>query len=1072
MRARRQALTVLAFILLTLATSAWAQDAPDQPAAPVFDVGRLSGIVIDGNDADWETGGLNVKLLGPVDDSFVSMDDLYPRMRLGWDERGLLVLVYVHDDVWVESRGESDLWRNDGVEMFMGAKVGSADWCQWIIAPGMDENQPEVRTSFAERRSDEQLRKLDANITVARTKTDKGYVLEALLPWAALAIEPKEGVEVGLQVIVNDVDAPGQERYFAAWYPGTNTAAFSNLMHRVRLAERPGAPVRARLYSTYDFQQMAAVLAVTAPPMYADHPVSVMDGEREIGVGKLIVDETGWARTRITLPAPPAGKPYMGLDVVLVDASAGTANFPASGLLGQAKLLVDQRAEIVAQYAIDRPWDDLSEASDLIRRHRGMVARAYEWLDTTRLMDSDKRLAGLAEAARIVEAVKGGADYLGAKRNEFTDAYYSTVDGSGQPMVLWVPADYDPAKAYPLMVILHGGGGRPEPNLGREYRRPYLAVQPWARGDTGYRALGEQDVLAALAYVKRWYNVDPARVYVNGGSMGGMGTWAMSTRHPDTYAAAAPLFGTADGLPLENLHNVPIFVMHGGSDWVVAIDHSRYAIDKLQRLGYFAAHKEFPAAGHFIPQGEDFTGDWMLTLRKPDHPKAVTYACESEDQGRAYWLNIRRFADVHQPAMVKAEVLGRGKYQLVTVWPENIEALELDVAGMGVDAAEELLVQVGLTHLTQPAPLPESLLLAKGKDGWQIGQSLPDMNNGPRPYYAGAAAHLFTGEPLLIVRGTAGTADRTAVLAEAADRLSRFSGVPGRENTVTGKLLVKADSEVTDDDLRHFNLILLGTAKDNALVARMAEKLPYAVNDRNELLAGDRELLSLAGAGIRLAYYNPLAPARLIFIVGTDATGPQADRWLAGTSRLLTGSGGDERYAHADLVVQTIGGADRRRMQFDRNWQWRVYPGADQPAPESYASAEAYRQAVARVLRQAGRADFGLVRGAGEDSLAYDAKYFRVADLLTGYTDMRQTLVATVSGADLRQIYRRFVARGSVIAQPQIDPDDIDEKAMYRLAMPPSLTGPLASPRQKNLTNVEAGPDWRQNDLWNALLGR
>src|SRR5205085_1737719 len=72
------------------------------------------------------------------------------------------------------------------------------------------------------------------------------------------------------------------------------------------------------------------------------------------------------------------------------------------------------------------------------------------------------------------------------------------------------------------------------------------------------------DALAALLDdVLAHYKGDPDRVYLTGLSMGGFGTWALAARHPDKFAAIAPICGGGDPATAEKLKDLPTWVFHG-----------------------------------------------------------------------------------------------------------------------------------------------------------------------------------------------------------------------------------------------------------------------------------------------------------------------------------------------------------------------------------------------------------------------------------------------------------------------------------------------------------------------------
>src|SRR5678816_2492216 len=58
-----------------------------------------------------------------------------------------------------------------------------------------------------------------------------------------------------------------------------------------------------------------------------------------------------------------------------------------------------------------------------------------------------------------------------------------------------------------------------------------------------YREAGADDVMRVVDEVTATYSIDPARMTITGPSMGGIGTAWVALRHPDRFAAAAPLCG-------------------------------------------------------------------------------------------------------------------------------------------------------------------------------------------------------------------------------------------------------------------------------------------------------------------------------------------------------------------------------------------------------------------------------------------------------------------------------------------------------------------------------------------------
>ena len=81
--------------------------------------------------------------------------------------------------------------------------------------------------------------------------------------------------------------------------------------------------------------------------------------------------------------------------------------------------------------------------------------------------------------------------------------------------------------------------------------------------------VSERETMAAIAEVRRHYNIDPARMYLTGNSMGGIGTQYLAAKYPDMWAAIAPAGGIAPwSYPYGRLRDfrVAVLYVHGERD--------------------------------------------------------------------------------------------------------------------------------------------------------------------------------------------------------------------------------------------------------------------------------------------------------------------------------------------------------------------------------------------------------------------------------------------------------------------------------------------------------------------------
>ena len=247
-----------------------------------------------------------------------------------------------------------------------------------------------------------------------------------------------------------------------------------------------------------------------------------------------------------------------------------------------------------------------------------------------------------------------------AAQVDHTKSYEARVfeDPSGGRLKyrLFRPADYDASKRYPLVVYLHGSGGRGDDNLKQltggnawgtrlfssakvqnDYPSFVLAPQtdPTTRG-IGWGGFGPRtpagrkfaaepagdpiDLLAGLIdSLSTEFSLDAGRVYVTGQSMGGYGSWGAITRYPERFAAAAPICGGGDPSAVGRI-GIPIWAFHGSADQTVPVEQSRVMVEALKAIGAKVNYTEYPGVGHNSWEkaySEAELVEWLFAQRRP-----------------------------------------------------------------------------------------------------------------------------------------------------------------------------------------------------------------------------------------------------------------------------------------------------------------------------------------------------------------------------------------------------------------------------------------------------------------------
>jgi len=236
-----------------------------------------------------------------------------------------------------------------------------------------------------------------------------------------------------------------------------------------------------------------------------------------------------------------------------------------------------------------------------------------------------------------------------------------TIPGPGGGRVartaVYVPQAYDPARPAPLLIALHGAGGRGEDVL--PAWRPVadalgmLLVAPTdALGQEGYSFSREErdDVFVVLRWARRRFNVDENRVHLTGVSRGAHLAWDLALRHPTPWASLAPFIGGPRLHPgegqnnlryVENLAHLPIRDLQGRDDDPRLVFNLALAFQRLNALGAKDARLLLQSGyGHDYAFGEV---DWEPFLRgamRDPAPERVVRLVANDVEGRAAWVEV------------------------------------------------------------------------------------------------------------------------------------------------------------------------------------------------------------------------------------------------------------------------------------------------------------------------------------------------------------------------------------------------------------------------------------------------
>jgi len=200
-----------------------------------------------------------------------------------------------------------------------------------------------------------------------------------------------------------------------------------------------------------------------------------------------------------------------------------------------------------------------------------------------------------ARPGKPAQTVKPGVSDLGLAQER---------DGS-----LYVPENYDPARTWPLLIMLHGANGRipgfrsfsrMASTAGMVVLEPDARRQTWDFDFSGGGDLAFLD--RALGYVFARANVDPKRIALGGFSDGG--SYALSAGLPNGDLFTHLLAYSPGFMQPPGRQGKPaIWVSHGTQDEILPVESSRDRIvPQLKQWGYAVHYREFVGPHGVTPE--------------------------------------------------------------------------------------------------------------------------------------------------------------------------------------------------------------------------------------------------------------------------------------------------------------------------------------------------------------------------------------------------------------------------------------------------------------------------------------
>ena len=573
-----------------------------------------------------------------------------------------------------------------------------------------------------------------------------------------------------------------------------------------------------------------------------------------------------------------------------------------------------------------------------------------------------------------VEKISDNPETLRTIRGTQEWAYLSEADDSGQPFQFATPLNYDPSKSYGLLIYAHGYSGNhmehmlEMPSIKGNFR---ISVLGRARGGQ-YHNLSENDVMMVIRYMLDHWNIDPKRVHMSGGSMGGWASFYLPNRYPHQFASTRPTCGYALNLPVENWLHVPFYATHSKDDPVVPVVLSRVPLKALKELGGQVVIDETDGLGHQAwnyQEGNARGEAWWQDYRAPEFKdvRRIDYTATDGKARQGYWATIETWGPEHRPARMQLTIAGNNE---LYVQLHNVKTLSIDVPNSPVNNERELKVSLnGRPSVKVNAPIPEKLFFTTSDEGnLLITESDPwEDNDAIVKHYPGGARNLYNGQPLLVVWGTRGTPEQNAAMLHAAtaamrsphpawtsDEGDRGSDTAIHEHMTYSRLKGKADVDVTPEDLQTNHLVIIGCKSLNSVAAELSEKLPVEIGNQ-KVTCSDGVSWEVQDPLVFFTHYNPAQKDRLLYWVSTENIEFLNEGWET-TSYINNPSGG------IDLAVLNAKSHVLSASRvLDSHWRWSEGYKTSPLIPLSIANKEGWYATLKQAFLSATGADAAIV---------------------------------------------------------------------------------------------------------------
>jgi enterochelin esterase-like enzyme len=259
-----------------------------------------------------------------------------------------------------------------------------------------------------------------------------------------------------------------------------------------------------------------------------------------------------------------------------------------------------------------------------------------------------------------------------SKKQGFPGGKYSVI----------LPAEYNPHRKYPLLVVLRTPGrstekmikwwslkksakdGQQIPGPALEYG--YIVIAPEYLSKESNKApnssLAKSIVVSSIQDVRKRFQVDSDRIFLTGHRLGGSTAFEIGLSRPDIFAGVIPITGTVSkhaSRYRKNGTNLSWYVVSGELDRNTLTNNGAM-LNEMMKSGTNMIYTQYLGRGYEPYYSEVYKIlDWMEKQKRLKYPKNFKFKTIRPTDRRFFWYDINGIPP--ESSMIKVSRSGRQK---------------------------------------------------------------------------------------------------------------------------------------------------------------------------------------------------------------------------------------------------------------------------------------------------------------------------------------------------------------------------------------------------------------------------